>query len=435
MKHRITRRRLLASAASIGALWALPSRLVWGYSANEKVNVAAIGVAGIAVSNRAALHSAGANLVALCDVDRGSLERAAGDHPEAKTWTDYRKMLEEQKNIDAVMVSTPDHVHAPASMMAIRLGKHVATEKPMAHNVAEARALAEAAKKYGVVTQMDNEGHSRDAIRETVEWMQAGALGDVTEVHIWTNRPIWPQGIAERPASKPVPEKLDWDCWLGPAPYRDYHDGLHPFQWRGWWDFGTGALGDMGCHYFDAPFWALKLGAPASVEAVQEGNSDETGPNWSIVTYQFPARENLPPVTLTWYDGGKTPPVPEELGPGAKLADNGSMFVGTRGRVITDGFGPKQWVGSPPPDFQPPKPSIPRVGDHKRDWLDAIRNGGHAGCDFATYGGPLAEVVLLGNVAIRSGRRIEWDSAALKIPNAPEAEAFLRRDYRPGWEL
>jgi predicted dehydrogenase len=321
-------------------------------------------------------------------------------------------------------------------MMAIKLGKHVSTEKPLSHNVHEARALGEAAKKYKVVTQMDNEGHSGDGIRVTVEWLQSGAIGDVTEAHIWTNRPIWPQAITKRPDPRPVPEGLNWDLWLGPAPYREYHAGLHPFSWRGWWDFGTGALGDMGCHFFDVAVWGLKLGQPTSVEAIEEGNNEETGPRWSIVTYQFPAREKLKPVTLKWYDGNKKPALPEGVGAGVKLGGNGSMFVGTKGCLLTDGFGPPRWLGEPAKDFRPPEPFLPRIpGGHKADWLNAIRNGTRAGCDFAGYGGLLAEVVLLGNVPIRSGKRIEWDAANLKIPNAPEAEQYLTREYRKGWEL
>jgi predicted dehydrogenase len=436
MKRSTSRREFLKSAAaSAGSLMVLPSGLALGYAANEKVGVAMIGVAGVAQGNRHELRAGGANIVALCDADKGSLSRVVREEPQAKTWSDYRKMLDQQKEIDAVFVSTPDHIHAPASMRAIKMGKHVATEKPLAHNVYEARALGEAAKKHKVATQMDNEGHSGDAVRSTVEWLEAGVIGQVTEVHIWTNRPIWPQAVAKRPAPTPVPPNLDWDLWLGPAPYRDYHPGLHPFSWRGWWDFGTGALGDMGCHYFDAPFWGLKLGHPKSVESVQEGNNAETGPRWSIVTYQFPARGHLTPVTLKWYDGGKLPPKPEELRPGETLADNGTIFVGTKGKLLTNGMGPPRLLGAKPQDFQPPARRLPRPGNHKRDWLDAVRRGIRSGCDFAEYGGPLAEVVLLGNVSIRAGKRIEWDPVNLRIPNAPDAEQYLRREYRKGWEL
>lgn len=434
MQRSVSRRLFLKSSAVAAAATVVPSGLAHGYAANEKVNVAMIGVMGVAAGNRSAVTEAGGNIVALCDVDQRSVERAAAQHPQAKAWRDFRQMLQEQKNIDAVMVSTPDHTHAPAAMMAIKLGKHTAVEKPLAHNVREARLLGEAAKKYNVVTQMDNEGHSGEGIRATVEWLQSGAIGDVTEAHIWTNRPIWPQAVAKRPDPQPVPPGLDWDLWLGPAPYREYHGGLHPFAWRGWWDFGTGALGDMGCHYFDAALWGLKLSQPASVAAVQEGNNQHTGPAWSIVTYQFPARDKLVPVTLKWYDGGKKPAIPEESGKDVALGDNGSMFVGTKGRLLTDGFGPPRWIGAPPSGFQPPAPFLPRVPrGHKADWLNAIRTGGRAACSFDGYGGLLAEVVLLGNVPIRSGKRIEWEAANLKIPNAPDAEPYLTREYRSGW--
>jgi len=436
MKRRISRRSFLKSSAAVAATTIVPAGVARGYAANEKVNVAMIGVMGVAAGNRGAVAGAGGNIVALCDVASNSLQRAASQHPQAKTWSDYRKMLQEQKNIDAVMVSTPDHTHAPPSMMAIKLGKHVSTEKPLSHNVCEARALGEAAKKHKVVTQMDNEGHAGEAIRVTVEWLQSGAIGEVTEAHIWTNRPIWPQAIAKRPKPQPVPKNLDWDLWLGPAPYREYHGGLHPFAWRGWWDFGTGALGDMGCHFFDATVWGLKLGQPTSVDAAEEGNNEETGPKWSIVTYQFPARDNLVPVTLKWYDGGKKPSLPEELASGVRLGDNGTIFVGSKGRLLTDGFGPPRWLGKAPADFKPPKPFLARApGGHKADWLRAIRNNTRAACDFSEHGGLLTEIVLLGNVPIRAGKRIEWDAAKLKIPNAPDAEQYLTREYRKGWEL
>jgi predicted dehydrogenase len=437
MARRITRRSYLKSTAAATALTILPAGLARGYAANEKVNVGIIGTGGMGGGNRHWLRDDGANIVALCDVDRNSLAAAAKDHKGAKSWTDFRQMLQEQKEVDAVMVSTPDHTHAVASMMAMKLGKHVCTEKPLTHSVYEARALGEAAKRFKVATQMDNEGHATEGVRSLVEWIRTAAVGKVREVHIWTDRPIWPQAIAQRPASKPVPAHLDWDLWLGPAPYRDYHDLLHPFKWRGWWDFGTGALGDMGCHFFDGAYWALKLGHPTTVEAVSEGNNKETGPSWSIVTYQFPARgDDFPPVTLKWYDGRKLPPRPAELAQGRKLPSNGSMFVGETGTIVVEGTGNARLIPEEKMKaYKRPEPFIPRSPGHKLEWLQACQGGKPASSNFTDYGGPMTEVVLLGNVALRAGKKIQWDAENLCAKNAPDVDQYIRREYRKGWEL
>ena len=447
------RRDFLKAAATAAAVTIVPSRLLCGeersparsFAANEKVNVACIGAGGMGGGNRHELQGM-SNIVALCDVDKNTLEKAAKDHPGAKLWSDYREMLEKQrKEIDAVIISTPDHIHAPAAMMAMKLGIGVDAEKPMAHNVYEARAMAEAAKKYKVATQMDNENHSADGLRTIVEWVKADAIGTVREVHIWTDRPIWPQGLKQRPASKPVPASLNWDLWLGPAPARDYHDHLHPFQWRGWWDFGCGALGDMGCHFFDSAVWALELEPPLTVEAAQEGNSAETGPNWSIITYEFGARKgkggpqegkDLPPVILKWYDGRKLPPRPEELEADRKMPSNGSMFVGDKGKIlVSDAASGRIIPESKMKEYKRPAQFLGRSPGHKKEWLEAVKGGAPSGCDFALYGSKLAEIVLLGNVAVRVGKKIEWDSANLKAKNAPEADQYIRREYRKGWEL
>jgi predicted dehydrogenase len=437
MSRPITRRSCLKSAAAAATLTVVPAGLVRGYAANESVNVGIIGVGGVGGGNRRHLRDVGANIVALCDVDRKGLVAAQRDHRQAKTWRDFRKMLDTQKEIDAVMISTPDHTHAVASMAAMKRGKHVCTEKPLTHSVYEARMLGEAARKYQVATQMDNESHGRDEMRAMVECLRSGAIGKVSRVHIWSNRPIWPQGFAERPPAKPVPDRLDWDLWLGPAPYRDYHDGLHPFKWRGFWDFGTGALGDMGCHQFDSAFWALELGHPKTVEAVSEGNNAETGPTSSIVTYEFPARgDGLPPVTLTWYDGKELPPRPEELPEGEKLPASGSLFVGENGKILVHNVVDMRLLPAEKyRDIQPPEPFLPRSPGHRREWLEACRGGKPPGSNFADYSGPMTEVVLLGNVALRLGRRIEWDPENLRALNAPEADQYLRREYRKGWEL
>jgi predicted dehydrogenase len=423
----------------------LPSGLVRGYAANERVAVACVGVGGQGQVNRREIRDSGvADVVAICDVDEKMLASAADEHAGAIQAIDFRELLEKHgKTIDAVVVSTPDHLHAPVSMMAMRMGKHVDCEKPLTHSVFEARAMAEAAKKYKVATQLDNEGHSSARLRTAVEWARAGAVGDITKVDVWTDRPIWPQALAKRPPAEKVPSQLHWDLWLGPAPEREYHDLLHPFKWRGWWDFGTGALGDIGCHSLDGPFWALELGAPESVDAEHEGNTPETFPKWSIVTYQFPERtsesgKTLPPVTLKWYDGGKRPPRPAELPAGEELGTNGVLLHGSKGIMFVGGLAtgatPRLLPVSLKKDFTPPPPTLSRPKSHKHDWLAAIRGGPAAGSDFANFGGPLAETVLLGNVAIRAGRGFKWDAKALRT-DSPETDRYLRRDYRKGWEL
>ena len=364
----------------------------------------------------------------------------------SQTWADFREMIEKQKEIDAVMVSTPDHMHYPAAMLAMKSGKAVCVEKPMAHSVWEARQMAEAAKKYKVATQMDNEFHSHPGLRTGVEWVKAGAIGAVREVHVWTDRPIWPQGFAKRPPTQPVPANLNWDLWLGPAPFRDYHDSLHPFKWRGWWDFGCGALGDMGCHLIDISYWALDLGQPTTLEAIQEGNSAEAAPKWSTVTYQFPARKGkvgpqegkeLPPVTLKWYDGKKKPERPEELGPKRKMPSNGTLFVGEKGKLlVTNWTSPRLIPEEKMKDFKRPEPFIKRVKSHKHEWIEAVKGGPRCGSDFERYGGPLCETVLLGNLAVRcSNKKLEWDAENLRVKNAPEASQYVKREYRKGWEF
>jgi len=443
MTHTVTRRRFLKTAAAATTITLLPSGLATTYAAANKVNVAFIGTGGVAKGNRSRFKQmaddpvGGNNVVALCDVDRDNLAIAAKDHPGAAAWADYRKMLTTQKDIEAVMVSTPDHTHFPASMLAMKLGLAVATEKPMAHSVWEARQMAQAAAKFKVATQMDNEHHAKEGMRLVVEWIRAGAVGKVREVHVWTNRPIWPQAITKRPPAEPAPKNLDWDLWIGAAPYRDYHKGLHRFAWRGWWDFGTGALGDMGCHIIDQPFWALKLGSPTSVKAKQEGNNAETGPKWSVITYQFPARgPDLPPVTMTWYDGEKLPPRPKELEKDRKVPNQGVLFVGEKGTILsTHPPSPRLIPEAKMKAFERPKPFFPRSPGHRKEWLEAIRGGHPASSNFIDHAGGLTEVVLLGNVAIRAGVKLQWDAENLKATNCPEADKYIRRPYRKGWDF
>jgi hypothetical protein len=328
-------------------------------------------------------------------------------------------------------------------MMAIKLGKHVYVQKPLTWSIDEARKLTEAAREHKVATQMGNQGHSSEEIRVLCEMIWAGAIGDIREVHAWTDRPQWLQGIARPADTPPVPSGIDWDLWLGPAPSRPYHRYYHPFAWRGWMDFGTGALGDMGCHIMDNAFWALKLGHPTSIEGCasqrvvkdwEKMENKETWPDASIVRYEFPARGNMPAVRMTWYDGGLKPPRPVELEKERNLGPNGVIFVGDKGVIMDSRLIPDSKMTDLP---RPPK-TIPRItGTHEQNWIDACK-GGPAACSNFEYSGPLTEVVLLGNIAIRMGNRLEWDGANMKITNIPEANpdlSGLRRNYRWGWSL
>ena len=401
---------------------------------SHKLNVACIGVGGKGGGDVNGV--AGENIVALCDVDDKQAAKTFKKYPKVKKYNDYRRMFEEMdKQIDAVTVSTPDHTHFPAAMMAISMGKHVFVQKPMAHTIWEARQLTEAARRQKVATQMGIQGHAGEGARLIREWIQAGAIGPVHEVHYWTNRPTWPQGI-DRPAdTPPAPATLDWNLWLGTAPERPYNPCYAPKKWRGWWDFGCGALGDIGCHAMDAAFWALDLGHPISVEAETSELHKETAPKWSIVTYQFPARGKMPPVKVVWYDGKRKPPRPPELEEGRELnkAIGGQLIYGEKGTLMADVYGksPRLIPESKMREFLPNRPpqTIPRSPGHMTEWIEACKGGKTAGANF-DYSGPLTEMVLLGNLAVRASKKIEWDAANMKAPNAPEAEQYIRLEHR-----
>ncbi len=456
MKNRISRRSFVQSTGAVGAgFWISGRQLGYGQekSPNAKVNVAVIGVDGRGASHVDGLK--GENLVALCDADESRLDKQAAKFPAAKKYVDYRKMLEECKEIDAVSVATPDHNHAPAAAMALKLGKHTYCEKPMTRTIYEARVLTElAAKNPKLVTQMGNQGHSRDERRKLVEALQQGVIGKVTEFHSWTNRPIWAQGMDRPKDAMETPKTLHWDLWLGPAPERPYHKQYHPFSWRGWWDFGTGALGDMACHIMDAGYWGLKLGYPVEVEA--EGNplKPECGPKWMIVKQKFPARGDLPAVDVVWYDGGKLPP--EEKAAGVKLTGkdkdgndkilvgNGNIFVGDKGTIVVTDEQSGAWkiVGKDGKMIDQKElkteETIRRVpggmGGHFNDWVGGIKGGPRPHGEFA-YSGPFTEMVLIGIPAFRVGKKLEWDGPTMKAKNCPEVDPYIKAEYRKGWTL
>lgn len=417
-----------AGAAAISAgLWTGgPARA--SASANEQLNIACIGTA-----NRAAANIAGVkqeSIVALVDVDKNYLERKLEEFPTARTYRDYREMLAaESGKIDAVVIGTTDHHHAPAAIRAIRAGLHVYCEKPLTHTIQEARILAEAAREQGVATQLGTQIHASENYRRVVEIIQAGTIGDVTEVHVWVGKG-WGGGERPTEAEKP-PETLDWDLWLGPAPVRPFAAGrYHPAQWRRWWDFGNGTLGDMGCHFMDLPFWALNLKHPVSCAAEGPEVHPETCPLGMKAIYQFPSRDSLPPVKLTWHDGDMTP---REVA-GERVPGSGVMFIGSEGKMFADYGNYRLFPREKFANFQPPEPSIPRSIGHHAEWIKACKEGTPTTCNF-DYSGALTESVLLGTVAYRLGKELAWDAESLQATNAPEAQNLISKSYREGWEV
>jgi predicted dehydrogenase len=448
-KEGISRRKFLGTAAAAAAFTIVPRHVLGGpgYTApSDKLNIACVGVNGKGQSDIQAVSTE--NIVALCDVDDERMATTIREDGEknpqllkAAKYRDFRVMLEKEKGIDAVTVSTPDHTHAVIAMMAIKMGKHVFVQKPLTHTIAEARALAKAAKEEKVVTQMGNQGHASEGARLINEWIADGAIGEVTEVYGWTNRPIWPQGVDRPDAIPSVPPTLDWNVWLGPAPWRPYHPAYHPFAWRGWLDFGTGAIGDMGAHFLDQPYWALNLGAPITVEASSTEVKAETYPRASILRYRFPERGKMPPVTLLWLDGGLKPPRPEELEPGRRMGDDGGgiLYCGTKGKLMhgTYASNPRLIPETRMQEYKRPPKTIPRSPGIHEEWIEAIKADKKSTTDFS-YSAGLTEMMLLGNVAIRSTKDnviLQWDAAAMRVTNLPAANEFLQLPYRTGWSL
>lgn len=451
-RRRSRRAFLSASVGSAFACTIVPRHVLGGAGyvpPSERVRVAGIGAGGMGGGDIATVSKLGAEIVALCDVDDARAAGSFNAFPSARRYKDFRVMIEKEANqVDAVTVGTPDHIHAVAAMAAIRAGKHVYCQKPLTHTLHECRALTKAAAAAKVMTSMGNQGHATEGARLTNEWIQAGIIGDVREVHVWSDRAglLWKQGI-RRPTDTPaIPSTLDWNLWLGPVRERPYHPAYVPVSWRGWWDFGTGALGDMGCHIIDHPVWALKLGAPDTVEArvtldgtLGEGDRPnfETYPVAAIIYYEFPARGQLPPVTMTWYDGGLMPAAPAELPSGQRLPDNGVLYVGSKGKMFHGSHGgmPRLLPAELHEQAKTVSANLERSPGHYEEWVNACRGGKRPVASF-DYAGPMTETVLLGVLALRSpGTRLEWDSAAQRVRNAPELNQYVHIEYRNGWML
>lgn len=460
-RHFIYSTALATGAISLAgcAMHPRPRRL----SANDKLNIVVVGANGKGASDTD--HCAHENIVALCDVDDDRAAPQLKKYPKAKFYRDWRVMLEKERNIDAVIVSTPDHMHALVAGTAIKLGKHVYCQKPLTQTVYEARYLRDLAAEYKIATQMGNQGSAASGLRRAVEIVQAGVIGPVREVHVWSNRPIWPQGIMRPSGADSVPPTLDWDKWLGPAPVRPYKQGVyHPFNWRGWFDFGTGALGDMACHTTNMPFRALKLGYPSSVELVEHSDLfPETYPKSSKIKFQFPAREGLPPVDFYWYDGNPNDKTIKPFRPASdqtrdiadlleKVPDSGCLLVGDKGRLFSpDDYGTRSYIrlndekelrdakdheAARNVPITIPRNTLAHDNDaaHHLEWIAACKGGpaGYSNFGIAAY---LTEIILLGCIALRVGKKLEWDGPKMRALNAPEAAAYIKRHYRKGWSL
>lgn len=409
-------------------------------SANEKLRIAAVGCGGKGFSDIMACKAH--DIVALCDVDENRAGNARGKLPQAKFYHDWRDMFDRER-LDAVTISTPDHTHAGPALAAMALGMHVYVQKPLTHTVTEARLLRNAARKSGVITSMGNQGTCLEGFRSAAECVRSGVIGKVTEVHVWTNRPVWPQGIARPEHKDPIPPHLRWDLWLGPASWRPYADGRKdsgfngyaPFNWRGWLDYGTGALGDMACHIANLPFFALELDAPTWVEAGTSDSNDETYPNQSTIRFAFPARGDRGPIALTWYDGGRRPP--KALLPEVDYAHGGFLLIGSEGKLYSptdygerfDLFPKARFA-----DFERPEPFLPRSPGIHEEWLQGILSDTQPVANFE-YAAPFTESMLLGNVAMRAGERIEWDADRLRVTNSRQAQQWIDKEYRRGFEL
>ncbi|MGO8699789.1 MAG: Gfo/Idh/MocA family protein [Limisphaerales bacterium] len=463
----ISRRKFIGTTSTVMAGLSIVPRHVLGgpsfVAPSEKVNIAIIGCGGQGQSNvRALFQQKDVQIIAVADPvehqdlhayyfnsDSGRLtlkdeieKHYSETTPNYKVadYEDFRVMLEKEKSIDAILCATPDHLHAYVCATVMRQGKHVYCEKPLTHNVWEARQISKIAKETGVATQMGNQGHSGDFIREACEIIWSGVLGDIREVQAWTNASRWnKKNLAGRPPEEAVPKGVNWDLWLGPREMRPYSSEYNPVSWRDFWDFGTAPIGDFFCHNFDPAFWALDLRASLSIEACGVGGVDSyIAPPGGIYTYHFGARGKMPPVKFTWFEGGLMPPRPEGMEEDDQLGANGNgiLFLGDKGMMTCAGWGgrPLLLPGSKDEAYKRPTPTLPRSKGHHRDWLDACKGGQAASAKFE-YGAGLTEIGLLGLVAMRTGKKIYWDAPAMKFTNAPEADKYLKETYRPGWEV
>ncbi len=430
---------LATGLVTLGGVWAEPSSAQKKpKSPNSKLNIACVGAGGQGASDiQQVSHE---NIIALCDVDERRAANTFNQYSDVRKFQDFREMLDKMhKEIDAVVVSIPDHNHAVVTSLALHMDKHVYCQKPLTHNVSEARYITELAKKKPkLATQMGTQGHAFEGYFRLVEIIQKGVIGEVNEVHVWTDRPIWPQG-GKRPTQILLPPKtLNWEQWIGPAQMRLFHPSYLPFVWRGWWDFGTGALGDMACHLMDPAFWALELGSPSAVSAQTEGMTADSYPTSSIIRYEFPkknSKDKKAVTTMIWYDGKNRPPQSLFGNDTVPKIDNGSLFVGTKGKLLIDHSGMP--ILLPKADFTNanlPTPYLKRSPGHYLQWIEACKSGSPTGSPFR-YAGPMTEAILLGNVAMRTKRRIEWDAAKMICKKDEEATAMIKPEYRDGWVL
>ncbi len=440
-KSVITRRDFLGGAAAAATFTIVPSHVLGGLgqkSPNEKLNIAGVGIGS---KGRGDMRNvSGENIVALCDVDHEFAAPTFRKFPKAKVYTDYRVMLEKQKDIDAVVIATPDHNHAVITMAALQMGKHVFCQKPLTHTVYEAQQIARAAKEAGVATQMGNQAQASPGARVLCELIWDGAIGPVREIHGWSNRypRISARGVARPVETPPVPSTLDWNLWLGPARSRPYHPCYTPWSWRGWWDFGCGVLGDIACHEFSAVFKALKLGYPNRVEACSSNRQcppeirNETAPLSSMIRFSFPASKGRAAVELTWYDGGMMPARPEELEPERKFGGgDGMLYVGDKGKILGHRLIPEAKMK----EYGAPPKVLPRSPGHVEEWLEACKGGKPAGSNFVDHAGRLTEVVLMGVIALRLNTILYWDSTSKRFTNNEEANQMMNPPYRQGWSL
>jgi len=441
----LTRRRFLSTTLASGAATLAAPAILRARNLNEKLNIAIVGAGGRGAANARGVASE--NIVALCDVNENNLNAAAQKYPQAKTFTDFRKMYEHPGLFDAVVVSTCEHTHAFATVPALQLGKHVYCEKPLTYNIWEARKIREAAARANVATQMGTQIHAGDNYRRVVELVQGGAIGDVSEAHVWVSRAWgWHESVAaaeaagdrfvviDRPAkAEPIPSGLNWDLWLGPAPKRDFHSAYFPGpKWYRWWDFGNGTMSDLGSHWIDLPFWALDLNHPLTIEATGPKPHPEIAPASMRVDYEYGARGDLPPVKVSWYQGTYKPDIWQQAG--IPQWGSGVLFIGDKGMLLAD-YGKHALLPEDRyADYQRPEPTIAKSRGHYAEWIHACKTGEPTTCNFE-YAGWLTEANHLGNVAFRVGKKLNWDPDNLKATNAPEAEPYIQRDYRPGWSL